>query len=69
VPSATGRVRTNHGETTAFTATPPIAAQPAPLTNVAANSHPGSGAAAQPQMPAGSRTAATAVTSGTPKRR
>src|SRR2546423_5527542 len=69
VPSATGRVRTNHGDTTAFTTTPPIAAQPAPLTKVAAKSCHGSRAIAQPQMPIASKAAAVTVTEGRPKRR
>ena len=60
----TGRARTNQGETTALTATPPIAAQPAPLTSVAANSCHGAAAIAQPQTPADKRTAATMVTPG-----
>ena len=46
--SAAGRVRTNHGATKAFTAAPPIAAQPALLNSVATKSCQGTAALAQP---------------------
>src|ERR1700752_2241446 len=69
VPSATGRVRTNHGDTAALTATPLVAAQPMPLTTVAAKSCHGAVATAHPATPADSRIAATVVIAGRPKRR
>src|SRR5947199_10493469 len=69
VPSAAGRARTNQGDTTALIATPPIAAQPAPLTRVAANSCHGVAASAQPTMPTESKLAATVVTAGDPNGR
>ena len=69
MPSAAGRARTNQGETAAFTGTAPIAAQPAPLTTVAAKSCQGVAATAQPTTPADSRIAAAIVTAGNPKRR
>ena len=53
----------------ALTVTPLIAAQPAPLTSVAAKSCHGVAATAQPNTPAESAIAAALVTAGNPKRR
>ena len=67
--SAAGRVRMNQGETIWLTAAAPMAAQPAPLKQVAAKSCQGSCAAAQPVTPAPSESAPALVTAATPKRR
>jgi hypothetical protein len=66
--SAAGRVRTNHGETTALTGAAPIAAQPAPLKSVATKSCQGAVALAQPRMPTAKEIAPAFVATGTPKR-
>ena len=68
VLSAAGRARTNHGAMMAFTVTPLIAAQPAPLTIAAAKSCQGLSATAQPNTPALSATAASRTMAGMPKR-
>src|SRR5690349_15371337 len=69
VPSAAGRARTNQGAITVFTGTAPIAAQPAPLTAVAANNCHGSDATAHPTTPNERRIDPAIVTTGRPKRR
>src|SRR5262245_786602 len=66
---AAGRARTNHGDTIALTAAPPIPAQPAPLSSVAANSHAGALATAQPKTPRLKHSAAALVTVAMPKAR
>ena len=69
VASAAGRRRTNQGETISLTATPPIAAQPAPLGNVAAKSCHGAAASDQPMTPSASISAPALVTVARPSRR
>ena len=53
----------------ALIAAPPVVAQPAPLSKVAAKSCQGCSAAVQPKMPKAARSAPARVTAGTPQRR
>ena len=69
MPSAAGRVCTNHGETIAFTAAALIAPQPVPLSTLATKSCQGVIAVAQPKTPAAKQSAPAFVTFAAPNRR
>lgn len=59
----------NHSETIAFTAAPPMTAQPKPVNRVATNNIAGLAAVAQPKHPAIIEAMPAAVTHGKENRR
>ena len=69
MPSAAGRVRTNHGDTTALSAAALIVPQPVPLKTAATNSCHGAFAWAQAMMPVAINSAPILITPLVPKRR